>query len=332
MLARADKWIRSHRKTTAALVALVLFAALNFLAYRHAHAMMHFLKEGERTPNPEALSFGQKVKVLVLGVQITKPSSERTPQSVGLPFEVHRFSSQDGTELESWYIPRPAPRGMVCIFHGYASCKANMLAEAAAFHELGYATFLVDFRGSGGSSGYVTTVGVREADDVAAVVHYAEKQWPGMPVVLYGQSMGSAAILRAIAVDEVRPKRVIIESVFDRLTSTVANRFKTMRLPSFPFAQLLVFWGGVDSGFNGFGHNPVEYARKVDCPVLMFHGKNDIRVTQAEAQSVYENLASGFKTLRVIPKAGHDRLQAADPRAWTEAVSGFLKARALAAK
>ena len=51
------------------------------------------------------------------------------------------------------------------------------------------------------------------------------------------------AILRAIAEYEVKPQRVIIEAVFDKMMSTVANRFTAMGLPAFPGTQILIFWG-----------------------------------------------------------------------------------------
>jgi alpha-beta hydrolase superfamily lysophospholipase len=63
-----------------------------------------------------------------------------------------------------------------------------------------------------------------------------------------------------------------------------------MGLPTFPAAQLLVFWGGVQQGFNGFRHNPAEYARSVKCPVLMMHGEHDSRVTVEQARNIFDNL------------------------------------------
>jgi alpha-beta hydrolase superfamily lysophospholipase len=61
---------------------------------------------------------------------------------------------------------------------------------------------------------------MREAEDVAAAFVYARESWPGQPIVLYGVSMGSAAILRAVAVEGVRPAGLILEGAFDRLLTT----------------------------------------------------------------------------------------------------------------
>src|SRR5207237_2938162 len=126
----------------------------------------------------------------------------------------------------------------------------SLLTPAAAFHEMGYAVLLVDFRGTGGSSGQETTLGVREAADVARAVDYTQHTWPARPLVLYGVSMGAAAIMRAVATEGVHPAALILESPFDRLLDTVANRFHAMGLPAFPAAGLLVFWGSLQQGYD----------------------------------------------------------------------------------
>lgn len=320
---RLLRWIRRHKCLTAFLFLLFAFLLVNVLAYRHARSMTHFVADGVRPANPEALSRFEKLKVLLTGISIPRPRNQATPESVGLAFSTHTFASTDGTRLEAWYAPRPQSRGVVLLFHGYASCKASLLREAKAFHELGYAAFLVDFRGSGGSEGNETTVGVKEADDVAAAVAYVQKLAPTKPMILYGQSMGSAAVLRAVAVCDVRPEAIVIENPFDRLLSTVANRFKAMGAPSFPAAHLLVFWGGVQCGFDGFYHNPADYAKDVSCPVLVLHGEDDPRVVRAEVDAVFDNL-NGAKELVLLPGVGHESCLSANPRRWREAVPRFL--------
>jgi hypothetical protein len=209
------------------------------------------------------------------------------------------------------------------MFHGFAASKASLLPAAEAFHELGYDALLVDFRGSGGSDGYATTIGYREADDVAAACDYARQQWPDSPLVLYGRSMGGAAVLRALAVGELRPAAVILECPFDRLLSTTKNRFRAVGLPSFPAAELLVFWGGVQHGYSGFDHNPVDYAAAVECPALFLHGERDVRVAPAEAREVFDRLGSK-KTWALLEGAGHENLSVARRDAWRAAVERFL--------
>jgi alpha-beta hydrolase superfamily lysophospholipase len=258
---------------------------------------------------------------LLGGVTLPRPGPAETPAHVGLPYAVHSFAGDEGP-LEAWHVPHPAARGTVVMFHGYKACKAVLLPEARAFHGLGYACFLVDFRGSGGSEGDHTSIGYYEADDVARAAAFARRRWPSAPLILYGQSMGSAAILRALSAG-LKADAAVLECPFDRLLTTVKARFATLGVPSFPGAQLLVFWGGVRHGFDGFRHNPVEYAARVRCPTLLMHGARDWRVRTAEARAIYAALA-GPKRWELFAEAGHQSYCGACRGRWCEVVEGFL--------
>jgi alpha-beta hydrolase superfamily lysophospholipase len=326
MIRKALRWVWAHRKRSALLFLLLLFVLLNVLAYVHARAMTHYAEAGDRTDRPEGLSFLGKVRVLCTGVTVPRPSGKGTPADRGLAFEGRHLDVADGTRLEAWHVPHPRARGLVLLFHGYASCKADLLPEIAAFHELGYATLAVDFRGSGGSSGDVTTIGVREADDVAAACAHARDKGLGSPVILFGKSMGAAAVLRAVSVHGLRPDALVLECPFDRLLSTVEARFEAMGVPAFPAARLLVFWGGVQHGFDGFAHNPAEYARAVRCPALFLHGEGDPRVSVAQVESVAAAVQGPRQTV-IFSGLGHECYVSARPRPWRDAVSGFLATR-----
>jgi uncharacterized protein len=324
MARRIFRWMSLYRVLTAAIAMAILLLAINVVAFNQAWSMTHFTAAGSRTANPESLSWIEKARVAACGVNLPRPANNIDPSDLGLAFELHRFGGNDGAELEAWSIPCPNANGLVLFAHGYGAAKASLLREAQALHELGYAAFLLDFHGSGGSRGNTTSIGVREADDVAEAVAYVQQKLPHRKLILYGQSMGSAAILRAIAANGVRPSAVILECPFDRLLSTAANRFAAMGLPAFPAAHLLIFWGGAQHGFNAFRHNPVDYARDVKCPVLLLHGAKDARVTQAQAESIFQSLA-GDKEFVVFAKAGHESYLAAAPEKWRESVSRFLE-------
>ena len=285
--------------------------------------MTHFVDRGEKTAKPESLTALQKTKVLFCGVRVPKPRNSDNPANRGMPFSTHRFVGSSSIDYEAWHIPCADSRGLCVLFHGYANCKSSLLPEAQAFRELGYETFLVDFRGCGGSGGRVTTIGFHEADDVAVAVEYVRRELTEEPPILFGRSMGAVAILRAVSSSGLKPRAVIIECPFDRLLSTTKNRFSTMGIPSFPCAQLLVFWGGVQHGFSGFRHNSVEYASQVHCPVLLLNGEQDPRVTKEQATAVIKNLR-GEKQLVLFEGVGHVPCLTGDPKQWNRAVTEFL--------
>jgi alpha-beta hydrolase superfamily lysophospholipase len=316
-------WARHLPWRRAALVLLIAFALLNLLAYLHARSMLTYSAEAARTPPPQSLSVCQKLKVLVCGVTIPRPENTRTPHELGLASETLHVAADGDAKLECWLLAPPNPRGTVLLFHGYAACRSSLLDEARAFYEMGFRAILVDFRGGGGSDGCGTTLGYHEAEDVAAMVRHVRATGRPGPLILYGQSMGGAAVLRSIAALDVRPDAVIVESVFGRMLGAVRNRFALMGLPAFPAAELIVFWGGMQVGFSGFEHNPAEYARACTCPALVLHGLEDRHATPEESAAIHEHLA-GHKTLVSFPGVGHTSLHRAAPETWRAAVESFL--------
>lgn len=303
-------------------VVMLALIGMNALAWQHAWSMTHFADPNEPIPAPETLSPGDWVRLALFGVPLPRPQNHHTPADMGYAYEEHRITLPHDEWLEAWLVSHPQPRGVVLLFHGYAASKQQVMLPASVFYQMGYSTFLVDFRGSGGSSGASTTLGMREAKDVAHAVAYVQQMWPEQRIILYGTSMGSSALLRAVALEGVQPDAIIAETPFDRLSSAVRVRMHLMNVPTFPTTELLVFWGGVQHGANAFEHNPVEYARSVTCPTLLLGGAEDIYISAAELESIYQAL-QGPRTQIMMPAVGHDVLLPKTPEVQQQ-VAQFL--------
>lgn len=306
-------------------LAIVLTVALNAVAYRHAVAMLHFTLTGERTARPEDLSLSARLAVLATGITVPRPTSSLEPSDIDPACRPIEIPSADGVTLGAWYCGIDAASPLVILFHGYAEEKTRLSREARIFIDNGLSVLLVDFRGSGDSSSDYTTIGVAEAEDVAAVVDHAGTHLDHPKLVLFGRSMGAAAILRAIHSHEVKPDAVIVEAVFDRLIATVANRFRSMGLPAFPFAHLLIFWGGVNAGFDGFDHIPARDAAAVKCPILFMHGADDPRATMEQGRRVFDAVRSR-KSFVVFPETSHESFVGEFAEKWEAEVMSFLRA------
>lgn len=302
---------------------LALVILINLFAWNHAKAMLEFSRTGKRTGLPETLSFSEKLGVALFGVNIPKPQNTKCPGDFGLAFDTYRFPNGLKDTLEAWYIPAVKPKGIVLLFHGYCSSKAFMLPLAKELNALGYSSFLVDFYGSGGSTGNSTSVGYFEAKDVAASYYLVKENWPGSLIIPYGYSMGGAALVRAISAYNIKPDGVILESVFGQMLGVARNRIKSLGVSPFLASELFVFWGGIQQGFNGFRHNPADYAFDVKCPTMILHGQGDDRVKKIDAETLYNNL-KGQKQLVVFDKAGHDLKLKNNRLLWIESVKGFL--------
>ena len=285
--------------------------------------MTHFLQGGPRTGKPETLSLLQKLGVVATGVRIPKPRNEGTPLDRGMPFDIWAIPVEPGIVLEAWAIRQKDPKGVVVLFHGYADRKSSDLGEAKAFLDEGWTPVLVDLRGSGGSSGDTTSIGFHEARDVAAAVRFAREKFPRMPLVVWGASMGAAASLRAVGALETGVDGLLMEAPFATLRSAVVNRFQTLGVPTFGLVDLFVFWGGEQQGFNGFAHNPVEYAAHVRAPTVLMLGSRDDRVLMPEGRAIFDALA-GDKQFEIFEGLRHESLVKGKREQWLRVVRGFL--------
>jgi len=285
--------------------------------------MTHFKDGGPKTAAPETLGPLARFRVLLFGVRLPRPINSKTPAHFEMSFQPVMLR-ECAPALELWRIDCQNPKGTILLFPGYATPKDSLLPAAKIFNELGYNTLLLDFRAIGGSSGTSTTIGCLESHDVRRAVHYASASQLKAPTILYAGSMGAAAVLRAIWLKEIAPDALILECPFDRLSTTVKHRFDAMRVPTFPLADLLLLWGGIQTGFNAFAHNPCTYAKAVRCPVLMMHGQEDPRVTLDEVKSVYDAISSR-KEWHLFAGLGHELYVAASPNEWKDVVGRFLK-------
>jgi len=289
------------------LLAILLFI-VNGSAYLFAYQMTHVRVPGQP------------------GIGIPKPSNSSTPSDRGFPYTTHTIKISESEWLETWLIPSQAAfsRGTVLLFPGNLGTKGSQLiAPAQSFATLGYDSMLIDFQGIGGSSGNTVTIGIKEAQDVVAAFNYAQALNVKSPLILYGVSMGSAAIMRAISVNKIKPDAVILELPFARLVNAIRSRLKYHNIPAFLTAELLVFWGGLQHGFNGFSHNPIDFAKKVDCPALVIHGEQDKWTTVEEIKALFQNLPES-KQLVISPQPGHHQLIGVDRQLWNSTVKNFF--------
>ncbi len=296
----------------------ILFALMNIVAGFHAYKFTHFSDaHSDKTKNPKQLGFVAKCQALLFGINNPRPTGSAQPTQ---PFETVYL--QSSKKIECWHVKTPKSKGTVVIFHGFSGNKTSMIDKSDAFIALGYDTFLVDFIGTGGSEGNQTTIGYKEGQDVKTCLDYL-KQQNAQNIIVFGTSMGAAAILKAAEAFEIQPAAMILECPFGSMYQTTCARFTQMGVPCFPMAGLLVFWGGLENGFWAFSHNPQDYARFVHCPTLLLYGEKDAEVSRAETDSIMANLA-GAKVLKTYPNAGHENYLKQYRGEWLVDVSDFL--------
>ena len=298
---------------------------MNVVASFHAYKFTHFSDhKTAKTKSPEKLSSFDKVKTLLFGVSNPRPENDKKPS-----WNFNTIYLESNRKIECWHIEfensakTDSVYGTVIIFHGYGGDKSSMLDKYREFFNLRYNTLLVDFMGSGGSEGNQTTLGYKESEEVKTAYDYIVKKGE-KNIYLFGTSMGSVAIMKAINDYNLKPAGIIIECPFGSMYQTVSARFKNMNVPSFPMAGLLVFWGGVENGFWAFDHNPANYAKKIKCPTLLLYGEQDKNVSRQEIDVIFSNL-KGKKTLKTYKLAGHENYLLKYKDNWKKDVTDFIE-------
>lgn len=298
---------------------LLLVILVNAVTAFHAWKLTHFYGEGERTKGPEELSTSEKASALLFGVKVPK---SKTVDSLSIEHEtVYLYTKKEAITIEAWYAKHPKEKGSIALFHGHVTSKSAIIPEAEAFYNMGYSVLLVDFRGHGNSDANYTTIGYKESEEVKLAYEFLAQK-TDKKIILWGTSMGAAAITSAFDKGFVKPDGVILEQPFGSLLEAVEGRVKMMGLPTQPLSTMLTFWGGVETGIYAFDLKPKEYAKEINCPVLLQAGKLDKRVSLQEIDAIFENIPTQKQKV-IYETAHHQSLLKKEPEKWLESIKSF---------
>jgi hypothetical protein len=221
------------------------------------------------------------------------PEARRTaPADAGLPeAEEVVLDTADGERVIVWNI---APRGdqpVVLYFHGNGGALRYRVDRYRALTQDGTGLVLLSYRGYGGSSGRPSEDGLIE--DARAAYAFATQRYPGVRLVVWGESLGSGVAV-AIAAEKAAEKkvaRVVLEAPFASAVSVAASVY-----PWVPVRFLMKDQFRSDLRI-----------RNVTAPVLIVHGDRDTVVPIESGERLY-SLIEGPKRFLRIPGAGHEDL------------------------
>lgn len=109
------------------------------------------------------------------------------------------WKSSDGLKLfaQGWEPDVMPFKAIVCLVHGIGEHSGRYAHVAEAFAKEGYALFAVDLRGHGKSEGLKGHADSMEIllQDVDVLLKQAKVRYPGVPLILYGHSLGGILAL-----------------------------------------------------------------------------------------------------------------------------------------
>ena len=109
------------------------------------------------------------------------------------------WKTHDNIEIfaQVWEPPVVAPRAIVCLVHGLGEHSSRYAHVAEAFGMEGFVLFAFDQRGhgkSGGARGHFSSAD-DFMNDIDLLLEQARAQYPGLPLILYGHSLGGIFVL-----------------------------------------------------------------------------------------------------------------------------------------
>jgi acylglycerol lipase len=109
------------------------------------------------------------------------------------------WKSKDGLDLFgcAWEPGGRKPKAVICHVHGLGEHSGRYVHVAQAFTKAGYAMLSFDLRGhgrSGGARGHIPSFDAF-MDDIDLLFEQARSRYPGLPMLLYGHSLGGILVL-----------------------------------------------------------------------------------------------------------------------------------------
>ncbi|MCS4491720.1 alpha/beta hydrolase [Corynebacterium sp. ES2715-CONJ3] len=228
--------------------------------------------------------------------------------------------TRDGLSLFGYiWLPEVAPKAIVQIQHGLAEHAGRYERFARALTSEGYAVYAADARGSGksaageygdfgpdGWSGWV--------DDVFRLTTFIKQSHPGLPLIIFGHSMGSFATQQFLLDHSELADAVILSGTTDAAGIVSA-------LTSGGEADLAAFNAPFEhrTGFEWLSRDPAEVDAYVADPANGWSAPPPKGIEHLAVASEVERVQAIKKTLPILVISGdHDPVagsQALGPQA-----------------
>ena len=235
----------------------------------------------------------------VISIHPPRYYDKDTPDNHGIRYKNVSFFTYDKINIKGWLLRSEKAKGTVIVGHGYPFDKGNIL-PAALFLYPNYNLLYYDHRYFGGSSGKITTVGIREVEDVKAAVEFIRKEFGRKEkIALYGFSLSASAMLMS----NLNVKAIIADSPYASLEMMVQQVYRIFGPLKYPFVKFINFLVKLFFGVNIKDVSPALAVRNSKIPILLIHGDKDSQIPVENSYAIKE--ANPNITLWIVKDSDH---------------------------
>ena len=229
--------------------------------------------------------YGAVCLYLLLNQQrlIYEPDSHitATPDQHGYEYEHVTLKTQDGLNLDGWYVPSKQNVGVILFFHGNTGNISHRFETIDIFHLMGYNVLIFDYRGYGQSEGRPSEQGTF-LDAKAALAYLTEQR--GIlekDVIIFGRSLGGAVATWLAAHSQA--KALVVESSFSSIPELGKDHY-----PLLPIRMI-----------SSYQYDSKVHIQGVQTPVLIIHSPNDEVIPFSHGEKLFENAPGPKKMLKI---------------------------------
>lgn len=234
-----------------------------------------------------------------------------TPEDYGLEYEDVTFQTEDGLDLNGWFIHGKKDSlnkntHTLLWFHGNAGNISHRLENIKMLCDrVPLNIFIFDYRQFGKSEGKISEEGTY-LDAKAALKYLRSRNDINLEkIIFFGRSLGSA-----VAVD-----LAVKEKCHALILETPFTSIKDMAKLTYPFLPI--------SYFARTKYDSLKKIKNVNTPVLVIHGDKDDLVPIEHGKKLYKD-ANGPKEFYTIQGANHDDTYIVGGEKYFDAIREFI--------
>ena len=232
-----------------------------------------------------------------------------SPAELGVLYEDVAFSTADGLTLRGWFIPAEQPSAPAILYApATAHDQRSGLSLVPAFHAAGYHVLLFSYRGHALSEGdsWGFTYGHAESKDVDAAVRFLYETKGIRRIGAIGHSVGAVSSILSAA-RTPRIGAVVAVAPFNCVDEVWRTNRPTL-VPSFVL-NFTLWLAEKRKGFNSGDVCPLKVVDRIaPRPLLVIHGTDDQRITEAQARRLFA-AAREPKALWLVGGASHNSVR-----------------------